>query len=1073
MRNILFPILFVFFIQVHAPVSGQITATIIGSASEVCQGDSLAAYLNITGGVAPWNMVINDKDGQYLILDSISSPYTIWLTPDADNTYYIASVVDSLGTIGSPLGEVEVTVNPSTPVDIIIDRVTYLDSDPGISLVSSPAGAVFTGAGVTGSMFYPSIAGYQDSPHTVLSTYTNSYGCVTTDQVDIEVLSGISSVWLESGGVTVNALCDDGATYYIKGSNEDNIPGTFELVAAGSVNPIPGHISDPVPTDDEAVFDPVGLSGAYDIIYTYSLNEVSVSSTFRFFVNDLGDIEISDLPDTVCKNDAPYLLIPELVEHDPGATFTFTGPGITGNQAQGYYFDPAGEDVPVGENEITVDYTSSNGCKSQSDIVIYNSFVPTVSFVLSPICLPVDGGTVSFTNMTSGKFSVASWSWDFDDPESGDANYSSEENPTHFYSDPSYRKIWLTAYTHDGCVATFAEDTVLVDQPDVDFTLLNDCFIRGDRTYLMDRTISTFAEIDTLVWTFKTSSGGVLGVIGSGSPSDTIEFPFTSMDQYVVELHVENKAGCAGDGSREIMLKPIIQLDQEGYTENFNGGADDWLVFSEDQEMSWVLGEPEFTGFDQIPGNLSWYTDLPVHTAGYLERSWVQSPCYDLSQLSDPLIQMDLMKSFIPGTDGAVLQYQDYVSEGWKTIGTVGSGLNWYNEWGIYNEPGGGNFGWGLALFNPDTRWVTAGHALEMMAGKPHVKFRVAIATTGAQQIGNQGFAFDNFFVGDRMRTSLLEHFTNASSETAEAADDVVDNLVDQHTGEVIDLQYHLDYPGEDPMNENNIYPPSDRAFHYGVPGVPYAVLNGSAGLDERFDFSDASEEPDAASLENASLEIPPFKLFLAVDYMEDSLEATVSVLCTADTFTSNLQLYVAVIEREVTAYTGGNQDTSFRNVVLDMLPNAAGKLLGSGWYQGKIETRTFTWTYAPYVEDIEDLSVVAFIQDRDAKKILHADAKPHTPGVGISNKYLKNRPLNIYPNPADHYLFINLGSRVNTEGELKMVDPAGRIVWSGDVQPGYTIQRVDIGHLTDGMYLLYWLESGAIKGRTKLMIAH
>ena len=62
-----------------------------------------------------------------------------------------------------------------------------------------------------------------------------------------------------------------------------------------------------------------------------------------------------------------------------------------------------------------------------------------------------------------------------------------------------------------------------------------------------------------------------------------------------------------------------------------------------------------------------------------------------------------------------------------------------------------------------------------------------------------------------------------------------------------------MDYPGEDPMNQNNPVPPSVRAFYYGVPGVPYAVLNGRAGPEFRYDFSDASEEPDEEVLLESS----------------------------------------------------------------------------------------------------------------------------------------------------------------------------------------------------------------------------
>ncbi len=1073
MRNILFPLLIFLFLGMEHTVLGQsFTASITSDDSEVCLGNSVAAYIYFSGGVGPWDAVINDQDGAYLVLEGVSSPHTILLSPDADNIYEIASTRDSQGTTGNPAGQVVLTVHPVTPVSIVMDRTVFLFNESGISLESSPSGGSFFGAGVAGGVFYPVIAGSAGSPYTISCNYTNQYGCTSTDEIELQVLSGEADVIIETGGEVINALCDDGATYRIIGANDDNIPGTFELVSAGSSVPIPNHITDADVTDDEAVLDPVGLSGAYDIIYTYSIEEVTINSTFRFLVNDLGSVEISNLPDTVCKNDNPYPLVPELIDNDPGATFSFTGPGVSGSQEAGYSFDPSSADVPVGEANITLDYTSSNGCIANASKAVYVGFVPSVDFTISPTCLPVDGGMVSFTNITSEKYSVESWNWDFDDAPSGSQNSSKLENPEHFYNEPGYRSIVLTAATFEGCLATYRMDTILLDEPNVDFTWINDCYVQGEPTAFINRTISTFAEIDTLVWTFRTQGGGVLGYYRSGSPVDTIESPLTDRDNYIVDLHIENEAGCSGDKTKEFIRIPIKRVGDAGYREHFNGDPGGWTGVSTDTHMSWVLNEPDFAGFDQISGDEAWYTNLPIHSDGYLEKSWVQSQCFDFRGLKRPIVQLDLMRSFVPETDGVVLQYQDYVSQGWKTIGNVGEGLNWYNQWGIYNEPGGNNFGWGLSLFDPDMEYVTASHELDMLAGNPHVKFRVIIATGGKQSIGNQGFAFDNFFIGDRLRNSVLEYFTNAASASAKAADDVVDAFSITQSGSLIDLQYHMDYPGEDPMNSNNIYPPSTRSFSYGVPGIPYAVLNGGVDSQTRFNFSDSSQEPDGALLEEASLEITPFRVDLSVIYLENSLESTVKVTCTADTFASNLQLYVAVIEREVTAYTGLNQDTSFRNVVLDMIPTPAGKLLGSGWSFGKSETRTFVWDYAEYVEDIEDLSVVAFVQDRDNGKVLQANAKPHTPGVGISDRSFEARTLMVYPNPASDLLYINFGSGVSMEGHLKIVDLSGRVLMDSDLQSGYSIRQLDISHLSPGLYMIYWMKSGDVLARQKLILA-
>ena len=72
------------------------------------------------------------------------------------------------------------------------------------------------------------------------------------------------------------------------------------------------------------------------------------------------------------------------------------------------------------------------------------------------------------------------------------------------------------------------------------------------------------------------------------------------------------------------------------------------------------------------------------------------------------------------------------------------------------------------------------------------------------------------------------------------------------------------------------------------------------------------------------------------------------------------------------------------------MLPTPAGKLLGNEWFNGKTESRSFSWDYPEYIEDIEDLAVVAFVQDRDNGGILQAAAEFLTPWVGNSPVYTK-----------------------------------------------------------------------------------
>ena len=205
-----------------------------------------------------------------------------------------------------------------------------------------------------------------------------------------------------------------------------------------------------------------------------------------------------------------------------------------------------------------------------------------------------------------------------------------------------------------------------------------------------------------------------------------------------MDLYTVSKGGCYDRNIKEIILRPTIQLESDGYTEDFNNNGGMWSIHSEDQLDSWVWGNPDFNGYPQVPGDNAWYTDLPIGTNGYLENSWVQSPCYDFSGMDRPMIKLDLMKSFVPDYSGAVLQYRDVLEEGWKTVGENVTGIAWYNKEDIVHQPGGSRMGWGLDEFNPDSSWITAMHDLDQVAGKPGVALRIAIATLGSNIWGTR-----------------------------------------------------------------------------------------------------------------------------------------------------------------------------------------------------------------------------------------------------------------------------------------------------------------------------------------------
>jgi hypothetical protein len=277
---------------------------------------------------------------------------------------------------------------------------------------------------------------------------------------------------------------------------------------------------------------------------------------------------------------------------------------------------------------------------------------------------------------------------------------------------------------------------------------------------------------------------------------------------------------------------------------------------------------------------------------------------------------------------------------------------------------------------------------------------------------------------------------------------------------------------GMDPMNENNPLSSSTRSFNYGVPVVPYTVLDGGADSNHRYDFSGLKEGPVEDHLRLITLESPAFDIELSVDWMESGLEAHTNITCLDDHYDNFVQLYLVVFETSVTAYTGRNGDTDFRNVVLDMLPSPTGRLLGDNWREGGIDNRSHSWDYKPYVEDIGELAVVAFLQDRTNGHILQAAVDYRDPTVGIMDPASELRGLNVYPNPAQSSVYVNLGSSTEHSGRIELLDVNGKIVLQQQIPAGYQVVQLDINQMNQGIYLLRWIESEKTMGISKLIKA-
>ena len=64
----------------------------------------------------------------------------------------------------------------------------------------------------------------------------------------------------------------------------------------------------------------------------------------------------------------------------------------------------------------------------------------------------------------------------------------------------------------------------------------------------------------------------------------------------------------------------------------------------------------------------------------------------------------------------------------------------------------------------------------------------------------------------------------------------------------------------------------------------------------------------------------------------------------------------------------------------------------------------------------------------------------------------------------------VNLGRPSDRDGRFDVIDMNGRIVLSEQVPMGYQVYQLGIESLNRGFYMIQWMESGILRGRTKLV---
>jgi|GEM_PF-432355 hypothetical protein len=184
------------------------------------------------------------------------------------------------------------------------------------------------------------------------------------------------------------------------------------------------------------------------------------------------------------------------------------------------------------------------------------------------------------------------------------------------------------------------------------------------------------------------------------------------------------------------------------YADSFETSDGGWTVGG--SPSSWALGTPAGTIINTASdGTKAWVTNL---TGNYPnnERSFVVSPLFSISSLSEVNIDLDIMHRIEEGWDGAALQASTDNGATWANVGVLGDPNNWYNfnliaenNSAVLSFSGGNGDAW--SGNSTGAGYVKASHAISGLTGKTSLLLRVVFASDGLDNF--EGMAFDNVII--------------------------------------------------------------------------------------------------------------------------------------------------------------------------------------------------------------------------------------------------------------------------------------------------------------------------------------
>lgn len=221
---------------------------------------------------------------------------------------------------------------------------------------------------------------------------------------------------------------------------------------------------------------------------------------------------------------------------------------------------------------------------------------------------------------------------------------------------------------------------------------------------------------------------------------------------------------------------------------------------------------------------------------------------------------------------------------------------------------------------------------------------------------------------------------------------------------------YQVNWPGTgDPYYTAEV---GDRVAYYGVTGAPTLYVDSKEGTN--FNTAQLQSALDAEMTEPAYFAINASRLLNGTDLTVD--------VTTTPYLTGTYTVHAVVVERITTGNASTNGETSFKNVMMKMLPDSSGTSVNFTYNT----PNTFSLQASLIglnIEEMTDIDVIVFVQNTATKAVMQA---AYATDALANNQFQSNAFAKLYPNPSNGIVQIASEEAVSVE----ITDMTGKVVF-------------------------------------------